>query len=68
MNDSSLLIGLTVNKARKTNKMSIEDLVKFKSENFDSSELNTTVNMAKHRGTVGLPLAKFVDSQIRHDQ
>ena len=66
---TALLKGLQQQKGRTTNKISIEQLVKLKSDNFDSEFLDATIDMAKTRGsTQGLPLANFVRTQLKHDQ
>ena len=67
--ENALLKGFALNKGRQTNKLSLEQLVKLKSDNFDATALDTTLEVAKTRGsTLGLPLANFVRSQLRYEQ
>ena len=62
---TALLKGLQDQRGRTTNKISIEELVKLKSDKFDSKALDVTIDMAKTRGsTQGLPLANYVNAQI----
>ena len=63
-----MLKGFTETRGRQSNKMSLEQLVKYKSDNFDSGAFNITLDVAKTRGSAtGLPLGRFVRKQLKHD-